>query len=85
MVKVRESTVSQFSRTQKIVSLRYTKAEYVATEKGVNESMLVRNVLEFMVYYIEPGPVKVLKDNEGSIQLAKHPLSSARIKHIDVR
>lgn len=38
--------------------------------EGVKEGMFVRNILEFMVPDIELGPIKVLEDNKGSIQLS---------------
>ena len=33
----------------------------------------------------EIGPTKVLEDDQGAIMLSENHLSSARLKHIDVR
>ena len=52
---------------------------------GVKERPFVKAVLSFIVPSLSEKSIKVLEDNEGAINLAANPLSSARTKHIDVR
>ncbi|CAM9233072.1 unnamed protein product [Pylaiella littoralis] len=73
------------SSTQKIVTLSTTEAEYVALGDGVKEALFAKAVASFLVPALSQNIIKVLVDNEGAINLASNPLSSARTKHIDVR
>ena len=45
----------------------------------------MKGVLSFIIPSISESCIKVLLDNDGAISLANSPLSSARIKHIDMR
>ena len=45
----------------------------------------MKAVLSFIVPSLSDKSIKVLVGNEGAIKLAAKPLSSARMKHIDVR
>ena len=85
VVTVGSSTVRCSSNTQKIVTLSTTEAEYVALGDGVKEGLFVKAVSSFIVPSLSEKSIKVLVDNEGAINLAANPLSSARTKHIDVR
>ena len=84
-VTVGNSTVSWSCSTQKIVTFSTTEAEYVALGDGVKEGLLVKAVLSFIVPPLSEKSMKVLLDNEGVINLAANPLTSARTKRIDVR
>ena len=84
-VTVGNSTVSWSSSTQKIVTLSTTETEYVALGDGVKEELFVKAVLSFVVPSLSDKSIKVLVDNEGAVNLAANPRSSARTKHIDVR
>ena len=79
------STISWFSSTQKIVTLSTTEYEYVALGDGFKEGLFVKAVLSLIVSSLSEKSIKVLVDNEGAINLAANPLSSARMKHIVVR
>ena len=79
------STISWFSSTQKTVSLSTTEAEYRALGDGVKEALFAKSVASFMMPSISEKTIKAYVDNEGAINLASNPLSSARTKHIDVR
>ena len=45
----------------------------------------MKAVLSFIVPSLSEKSIKVLVGNEGAINLAANPLSSARTKHIDIR
>ncbi|CAB1105045.1 unnamed protein product [Ectocarpus sp. CCAP 1310/34] len=79
------TVVSHGSKTQSIVSLSSTEAEYIAAGEGVKEALFVRAVLSFVAPETSGSSIKVLEDNQGAIALVQNPLSSGRTKHIDVR
>ena len=70
--------------TQRCVTSSTTEAEYVACGDGIKEALFVCAVLEFLQPHLRGKPIGVFKDNEEAKALAENPLSSARIKHIDV-
>ena len=76
------TVVSLTSKTQRVVSLSTSEAEYIAAGEGVKEALFVRAVLSPET---SGASIKVLGDNHGAKALIENPLSSARSKHIDVR
>ena len=79
------TVVSHTSKTQRVVSLSTSEAEYIAAGEGVKEASFVRAVLSFIAPETSGASIKVLEDNQGAKALIENPLSSARSKHIDVR
>lgn len=79
------AVVSHGSKTQRIVALSTTEAEYIAAGEGVKEALFVRAVLSFVAPETSGASIKVLEDNQGAKALVENPMSSARRKHIDVR
>ena len=79
------ATVSWLSSTQKIVTLSTTEAEYVALGDGVKEALFAKALASFLVPGLTETGILAIVDNEGAINLASNPRSSARTKHIDVR
>ena len=79
------AAIAWLSRTQRIVSLSSTEAEYIAVSDVLRETIFLRGVFQFIRPVEEIKPTKVFEDNQGAIMLAENPLSSARSKHIDVR
>lgn len=73
------------SKTQRCVTLSTTEAEYVAMGDVVKELMFIRQVWGFMLPGAGTPCIPVFEDNEGAIQIAKHPISNSNSKHIDVR
>ena len=73
------------SSAQKYVSQSISEVEYLAMDDGVKEALIVNEMLQFLRPSRKPREIDVLKNNEGAIALAEHPLSSSRSKHIDVR
>ena len=80
-----DTVVSHTSKTQRVVSLLTSEAEYIAAGEGVKEALFVRAVLLFIAPETSGASIKVLEDNQGAKALIENPLSSARSKHIDVR
>ena len=73
------------SKTQHVVSLSTSEAEYIAAGDEVKAALFVRAVLSFFAPETSGASMKVLEDNQGATALIENPLRSARSKHIDVR
>ena len=78
------TVVSHTSKTQHVVPLSTSEAEYIATGDGVKEALFVRAVLSFITPETGGASIKVLEDNQGGKALMENPISSARSKHIGV-
>ena len=79
------TVVSHASKTQRVVSLSTSEAEYIAVGDGVKEALFVRAVLSFITPETCGASMKVQEYNQGTKAFIENPLSSARSKHIDVR
>ena len=73
------------SKTQKCVTLSTTHAEYVAMADVGKELLFLVQVWRFMLPEELRPCIPLFEDNEGAIQIAKHPISNSNSKHIDVR
>lgn len=74
--------ISWSSRLQPTVAASTTEAEYMAAAAAVKESLWLRKLMADF-----NRPIKTLTiycDNQATIRLLKHPIASARSKHIDV-
>ena len=85
VVTLRGTVASHASKTQRVVSLSTSEAEYIAAEEGVKGALFVRAVLSFIAPETCGASIKVLEDNQGTKAMIENPPSSARSKHIDVR
>ena len=74
-----------FSKTQKCITMSTTHAEYVAMAEMGKEILFLRQVWRFMLPKELRPCIPLYEDNEGAIQIAKHPISNSNSKHIDVR
>ncbi|CAB1117526.1 unnamed protein product [Ectocarpus sp. CCAP 1310/34] len=79
------ATTGGGSKTQSIVTLSSTEAEYIAAGEGVKEALFVRAALSFVAPETSGSNIQVLEDNQGAIAVVQNPLSSSRTKHIDLR
>ena len=79
------TVVSHASKTQHVVWLSTSEAEYIAAGDGVRKALFVRAVLSFIAPETSGASIKVLENNQGAKALIEKPLSSTRSKHIDVR
>ena len=55
-----------FSRTQKSVTLYFTKAEYVALAAGIKETFFLRYIWSFIFPDVDVGCTVVKEDNVGA-------------------
>ncbi|KAJ9524195.1 hypothetical protein QJQ45_005002 [Haematococcus lacustris] len=73
------------SRRQPTVAASTTEPEYMACSAAGKEGLWLRAVLaDLSVGSAVVQPVTIMCDNEASLTLIKHPIASARPKHIDV-
>jgi hypothetical protein len=75
--------VSWSSRLQPTVAASTTEAEYMAAAAAAKEALWFRKLLPDFGISID-SPIAINCDNQGAIKLLKHPIASARSKHIDV-
>ena len=78
------TVVSHASKTQHVVSLSASEAEYIAAGDGVVEALFARVVHFFISPETSWASIKALEDNQGAKALIENPLSSARSKQIDL-
>ena len=73
------------SKTQAIVSLSSTEAEYIALSTVAQEVLFQSQILDELVGNQHVKPSVIFEDNLGAIYLTKNSQISQRTKHIDVR
>ncbi|KAJ9534762.1 hypothetical protein QJQ45_013135 [Haematococcus lacustris] len=78
------AAVSWSSRRQPTVAVSTTEAEYMAASAAAKEALWLRVLLADLSVGSAVEPVTIMCDNEAAITLIKHPIASARSKHIDV-
>lgn len=72
------------SRRQSCVAQSTTESEYIAASETGKEAIWIQRVLpDFQPQW--NGPITILCDNQGAIQLTRHPDQRQKTKHIDVR
>ena len=76
--------VCAISLTRQCVTLSTTEAEHVAMAEGVKEELFVRR-FRLCLQQGVTFPIELFEDNEGDIAVAENPISSGKIKHINVR
>ena len=72
------------SKSQKVVSLSSSEAEFYACAEAVKEVPFIAQILLFMGIQIEL-PVQVWIDNVGAIFMSENVSSSTRTRHMDTR
>jgi hypothetical protein len=66
--------VSSSSKRQQTVAQSTTKAEYYALAKAVSKALWLRQIISQIIYLgSDIKSVKLYKDNQGSLSLAKNP------------
>ena len=76
---------SAMSKTQAIVSLSSTEAEYIALSAVAQEVIFQSQILDELIGDKHIKPSIMFEDNLGAIYLTKNSQISQRTKHIDVR
>jgi hypothetical protein len=64
------------------VAVSTVEAEYLSAGQAVKEALWFRKLGADLG--LDLGHVQIYCDNQGAIQLLKHPIASQRSKHIDV-
>ena len=59
------TVVSHANKTQHVVSLSTSEAEYIADGDGVKEALSVRTALPFITPETSGANIKILEDNQG--------------------
>ena len=79
--------VSWCSRQQEVVALSSTEAEYISLCSGLKEAIWLKRLVSNLKLPapIGKGPLTIMVDNQGAIDLAKNGSVNRRTKHIDVR
>lgn len=76
--------ISWLSKKQPTVSLSTAEAEYVSLCSATQEAVWIRRLLHDI--NCNQGAPKVIKeDNQGTIAIARNPVSHSRTKHIEIK
>ena len=75
--------VSWGSRLQPTVAASTCEAEYMAAAHAAKEALWMRKIIQDLELNLDRC-IDISVDNQGAIKLLKHPIASARSKHIDV-
>lgn len=81
---VNGNPVSWASKKQKSVAQSSCEAELYAAAAATNELLWLRSLMKELGMEVE-GASKLLVDNQGTIEVAKHGVKSDRTKHVDVK
>ena len=76
------AAVDWFSKKQPVVALSTTEAEYVALSAATQEVVWLNRLLSD-IKATPQMPVVIKEDNQGTIAVARNPISHNRTKHID--
>ena len=78
------AAVDWFSKKQPVVALSTTEAEYVALSAAIQEVVWLNRLLSD-IKAMPQMPVVIKEDNQGTIAVARNPISHNRTKHIDIK
>lgn len=79
--------VSWCSRQQEVVALSSTEAEYISLCSGMKEAIWLKRLVSDLGINpgLASGAMRILVDNQGSMDLARNGSTNRRTKHIDIR
>ena len=76
--------ITWLSKKQPTVALSTAEAEYMSLCSATQEAVWLRALLnEFNFHQEQPTVIK--EDNQGTISMARNPVSHSRTKHIDIK
>jgi hypothetical protein len=75
-------TVSWASKLQPTMAFSTVEAKYMAAAHATKETLWLKKLCNDLDLKSEGGLIEC--DNQGTIQLVKHPIASQRSKHIDI-
>ena len=73
------------SKKQATVALSTCEAEYMALCSATQEAVYLANLFRSLGVTSSTAPIPIYVDNQGTMDLAKNPVSHQRSKHIDIR
>jgi hypothetical protein len=79
-----EGPISWLSKKQPIVTLSTPEAQYVSLCSATQEAVWLRKLLADFKEVLKE-PTELMEDNQGTIAIARNPISHARVKHIDIK
>ena len=82
MFKLKGAPISWSYKKQSIVALSSCEAEYVAGSSAACQAKWLLNVLEDLMIKLK-HPIKLLIDNNSTINLPKNPIAHGKSKHIE--
>ena len=72
------------AKKQPTVALSTCEAEYIALAATIQECLYLTQLLDGIDKHLYALP-KLYEDNQGTIALAKNPVSRQRCKHVDIK
>ncbi|XP_076358827.1 uncharacterized protein LOC143251272 [Tachypleus tridentatus] len=78
------AAVSWISKKQSTVALSTSMAEYIALSLAAQETVWLRRLLQEIGSEVD-DPVRIMEDNQGTIDMVQNPVGHTRTKHIDIR
>uniref|UniRef100_A0A1X7SEB0 Reverse transcriptase Ty1/copia-type domain-containing protein n=1 Tax=Amphimedon queenslandica TaxID=400682 RepID=A0A1X7SEB0_AMPQE len=76
--------ISWLSKKQPTVSLSTAEAEYVSLCSATQEAVWIRRLLHD-INCSQGAPTVIKEDNQGTIAIARNPVSHSRTKHIEIK
>ena len=78
------AAIDWISKKQPVVALSTTEAEYVALSAATQEAVWLSRLLTD-IKAPPKAPILIKEDNQGTIAIARNPVSHNRTKHIDIK
>ena len=78
------AAIDWISKKQPVVALSTTEAEYVALSAATQEAVWLSRLLTD-IKAPPKAPIVIKEDNQGTIAVARNPVSHNRTKHIDIK
>ena len=83
-ITIGSGLVSWHSKKQPVVALSTAEAEFMAAVVAGTEAVWLRMFLGELGFE-QSGSTRFMIDNQGAIELVKHPVHQSRAKHIDIK
>ena len=78
------AAINWISKKQPVVALSTTEVEYVALSAATQEAVWLSRLLTD-IKAPPKAPILIKEDNQGTIAVARNPVSHNRTKHIDIK
>ena len=84
LIMMSGAAIDWISKKQPVVALSTTEAEYVALSAATQEAVWLSRLLTD-IKAPPKAPILIKEDNQGTIAVARNPVSHNRTKHIDIK